>query len=182
MSLGRTPSAPPNNCIDREADNAGCVVLRGVSAALDSDVGQAFVLDCARHTEGLLADLEIKNKWKLSDEDWHQLGSNNSLLQAVRSEREHRILNGDAAREGAQHRLVKAPIVLGDILTDEKISPRHRIEAARELRQAAASGDLPVASHETIKISINLGGDQKLVYEIPAAPEAPLPVDDGELP
>ena len=31
----------------------GSVVLRGVTVVLDTDVGQAFVADCARHTEGL---------------------------------------------------------------------------------------------------------------------------------
>ena len=30
----------------------GGVVLRGVAVALDTEVGDAFVLDCARYTEG----------------------------------------------------------------------------------------------------------------------------------
>ena len=59
---------------------------------------------------------------------------------AVRAERERRILSGEAPKEAAQRHFTKAPAVLNDILTDEQVSPRHRIEAARELRQVAGSG------------------------------------------
>src|SRR5580700_10286951 len=121
----------------------GSVNLRRVTVALNTDVGGAFITDCARHTERLLSDSEIKDGWGLSDEDWGRLADNAPLLQAVRAERERRICNGDAAREAAQRHFAKAPAVLNDILTNELVSPRHRIEAARELRQAAAGGDTP---------------------------------------
>src|SRR5258708_2741488 len=115
----------------------GIIVLRGAAVALDSHDGQDFIADCPRHTERLLSDNEIKDKWTLSNEDWIGLAANTPLLDAVRAERERRILNGEAAREAAQRFFVKAPTVLLDILSDEMVSPRHRIEAARELRQAA---------------------------------------------
>ena len=54
----------------------GSVRLRGVTVALDTDVGQAFIADCARNIEGLISDLEIKAKYELSDADWEQLASN----------------------------------------------------------------------------------------------------------
>ncbi len=121
------------------AAKAGGVVLGGVAVALDANVGQAFIADCSRHTEGLLCDDEIKAKWQLSAEYWRGLANNTPLLQAVRAERDRRIANGDAAREAAQRHRAKAPDVLGGILTDEQVSPRHRIEAAKELRQTAGN-------------------------------------------
>ena len=160
----------------------GSVVLRGVTVALDTDVGQTFVTDCVRHTENLLSDGDIKSKWTLTDEDWQRLADNAPLLQAVRAERERRIISGDAAREGAQRYFAKAPTVLGDILTDEQVSPRHRIEAARELRQVAGNGpDTVPGAGEKFVITINLGADEKLVFEKEIAPREPAPSDDGEL-
>ena len=161
----------------------GSVRLRGISVLLDTDVGQAFVADCCRHTEGLLSDSEIKSKWALSAEDWAGLAANTPLLGAVRAERERRILSGAAAREAALRYFAQAPTVLSDILTDEQVSPRHRIEAARELRQVA--GDRPDAASgadEKIIIKINLGGGEKLIFEKEIAPCEPVPSDDGELP
>ena len=161
----------------------GGVVLRGVTVPLDTDVGQQFVTDCARNTEGLMPDSDVKNKWTLTDEDWERLADNALLLQAVRAERERRIISGDAAREGAQRAFAKAPTILGEILTDEQVSPRHRIEAARELRQVAGNGpDTVPGAGEKFVITINLGEDKKLVFEKEIAPRRPLPFDDdGEL-
>jgi hypothetical protein len=178
-----TPDAKANSVADRGPIKVGSVVLRGVKVALDTDVGQTFVADCVRHTERLLSDGDIKSKWTLTDEDWQRLADNAPLLQAVRAERERRIISGDAAREGAQRYFAKAPTVLGDILTDEQVSPRHRIEAARELRQVAGNGpDTVPGAGEKFVITINLGADEKLVFEKEIAPREPAPSDDGELP
>jgi len=178
-----TPVAKTTSIADPEPVKVGSVRLRGVSVLLDTEVGQAFVADCCRHTEGLLADSEIKSKWALTGEDWAGLAANAPLLAAVRAERERRILSGAAAREAALRYFAQAPTVLSGILTDEHLSPRHRIEAARELRQVA--GDRPDAasrSEEKIIIKINLGGDEKIILEKEIAPCEPIPSDDGELP
>lgn len=158
----------------------GSVVLRGVTVALDTDVGQAFVIDCARNTEGLLSDHDLKSKWALSDDHWERLAGNTPLLQAVQAERERRILSGEAAREAAQRHFAKAPTVLNRILTDELVSPRHRIEAARELRQAAGDGT-PPGTGEKFTINITIG-DKKLVYEVDGVSNGPPAADDGEAP
>ena len=84
--------------------------------------------------------MEIKAKWGLTDEDWAALATNAPLLSAVRVERERRVFNGEGAREAAQRHFAKAPNVLNRILTDEQFARSHRIEAARELRQAAGNG------------------------------------------
>jgi hypothetical protein len=179
----KTITVPSGSASSVADPPVGSVVLRGITVALDTDVGQTFVADCVRHTESLLSDGDIKSKWTLTDEDWQRLADNAPLLQAVRAERERRIINGDAAREGAQRYFAKAPTVLGDILANEQVSPRHRIEAARELRQVAGNGpDTVPGAGEKFVITINLGGDEKLVYEKEIAPRGPAPSDDGELP
>jgi hypothetical protein len=157
----------------------GSVCLRGVTVSLASDVGEAFIADCARNVEGLLCDVEIKTKYELSDEDWERLASNAPLLRAVRAHREHRIFNGEAPREAAQRHFTKAPAILNDILTDEQVSPRHRIEAARELRQVAGSGpERAPTPGEKFTIVIDLGGDDKIIKEF--TPRGPSLSDDGE--
>jgi hypothetical protein len=178
-----TTSGPNASSVgDPASAKVGSVRLRGVSVSLDTDVGQTFVADCVRHTESLLSDGDIKSKWTLTDEEWQRLADNAPLLQAVRAERERRIISGDAAREGAQRYFAKAPTVLGNILTDEQVSPRHRIEAARELRQVAGNGpDTVPGAGEKFVITINLGADEKLVFEKEIAPREPAPSDDGEL-
>ena len=174
-----TPVANASSVADQ---SVGSVVLRGITVVLDTDVGQAFVVDCARHTESLVSDSDIKSKWALTDKDWERLADNAPLLQAVRAQREHRIINGDAAREAAQRHFAKAPTVLGNILTDEQVSPRHRIEAARELRQSVGNGpDTASKAGERFVITIDLGGDDKLVFDKAMAPNELSKFDDGEL-
>lgn len=158
----------------------GNVVLRGVTVALDTEVGQQFIVDCARNIEGQVPDSEIKTKYELSDPDWEQLADNVPLLRAVQAERKRRILSGEAAKEAAQHYFSKAPTVLNGIMADGQVSPRHRIEAARELRQAATTGaEISAEPKEKITINIDFGADCKIVREI-TLPER-LPSDDGEV-
>jgi len=101
--------------------------------------------------------------------------------RSVRAERDRRITSGEGAREAAQRHLAKAPDVLGGILTDEQVSPRHRIEAAKELRQVAGNDpDMASMPTERFIIHIDLGADEKLVYEAKIASRRPLLADDGE--
>jgi hypothetical protein len=170
-----------SSMVDPMANKAGNVVLRGFTVALDTDLGTEFIIDCTRHTEGLLSDSDIKSKWSLNENDWAGLANNTELLEAVRRERERRIYNGDAVREAAQQHFAKAPTVLGGILANEQVSPRHRIEAARELRQVAGNGpDMAPNAGERFIISINLGADERLHYDLAMAPNGPQPADDGE--
>jgi hypothetical protein len=159
-----------------DAGEVGSVVLRGLTVALDTDVGQAFITDCARNTEGLLPDDEIREKYGLSARAWERLASNTPAIHAVRAERARRVANGAAAREGAQRHFVKVPDVLGKLLTDELVSPRHRIDAAKELREVAANGPDATSTGDKFVIRINFGGEEKR-YEFNKAPLVPL--EDG---
>ena len=77
----------------------GSVVLRGIEIDLDSDIGCGFIVDCCRFCEGLLAEDQIKTKYKLTDNTWARLAENEPLVQAVQREKERRIANGAATRE-----------------------------------------------------------------------------------
>jgi hypothetical protein len=147
----------------------GSVVLRGIKIDLNSDIGNGFVVDCVRHVEELIGAEQLKAKYQLTEEAWRQLATNEPLQQAVERQKERRIRNGEAAKEKAQHLFLTAPSVLSSILNDSAASPRHRIEAARELRQTAAIGSeaaTPTAEHFSIRIDLTAGGNKDDVIVI----------------
>jgi hypothetical protein len=156
----------------------GTVVLRGRPVSLDTDVGVDFTKHCARNVEGLLPESELRAKYQLSDEDWAGLAKNEQLLRAVRSEVDRRIANGECAREAALQHHAKAPSILNEILQNETISPRHRIEAARELRHLAGGARENSGTGEKFVIMIDLGEDCRLVQEFNQP--ARVPSDNGD--
>jgi hypothetical protein len=159
------------------AATAGSFVLRGVAVNLDSVAGGDFTRDCARSAEGLLPESELRAKYQIKDEDWAGLAKNEELLRAVRAEVDRRIANGGCAREAAQRHHARAPSILNEILNNETISPRHRIEAAKELRQVAGTAHENTAPGEKFIIKIDLGEDCRLVKEF----NQPARIhDDGE--
>jgi hypothetical protein len=146
----------------------GSVVLRGIEIDLDSDIGCGFIVDCCRFCEGLLAEDKIKSKYGLTDTDWTRLAENEPLVRAVETEKARRVRDGTAAREKAQWLFVQAPDVLGNILNDTTTSPRHRIEAARELRQVATGGaeSTPATGDRfIIRIDLTAGGGEVVEFD-----------------
>lgn len=105
-------AAPPNSddAAGQSGVDEGSVVLRGEVVALHTELGAAFVIDCARHIESAVSDAEIKAKWGLSDQDWAALANNAPLLSAVQAERERRTFSGECAREAAQRHFAKADL------------------------------------------------------------------------
>jgi hypothetical protein len=135
------------------------------STSGESEADKAFITDCARNIEGLRSDQEIKDDWGLDEQGWASLAENVPLLNAIKAERQRRIRSGEAARESAQRHFARAPSILARILEDEGVSPRARIEAARELRQAAGDAREKAESGERFTIVIDLGEDHRLVKE-----------------
>jgi len=160
-----TPSKPARTPKSRDET----ITLRGVAVPLNSAVGGAFISDCARNRERLFSDDRLREKYEInSDADWTEIIKNKPLRLAINAECERRMLNGDAAREAAAKQFTKAPEILGGILENERASPRHRIEAAKELRATAHSGDeKPGADAERVIVTINLGNapEDKLVFD-----------------
>lgn len=66
-------------------------------------------------------------------------------------------------------------------MTDEQVPPRHRIEAARELRQVAGSDPANPSSEDKVIIRIDFGGDDKLVVEATPCPLELASSDEGEV-
>jgi len=163
---------------------ADVVILRNIPTDLNSNTGRQFVTDCTRAAEGLISDKELQEKYELSLVDWQNITKDVALGHAIRAERERRVRNGTAAQESAAALFATAPKVLGTIMHDQYASPRHRIEAAREIRQAAVSTENAPDSSEKFVITINLGSDVER-YEKTIAPMKPLlpankdKIDDG---
>jgi hypothetical protein len=133
--------------------------------SLGSEIGRSFVADCARYTEGLMSEAETRSRWGLTEQQWEAFERNTPILDAVQRERERRIMNGTAVAEAARLQHVKAPSVLGSILSNDGVSPRHRIEAARELRAIAIdSGRADGQAGEKFTVIINIGNEEKLVF------------------
>jgi len=151
------------------------VTLRGIPVPLTSDVGRAFISDAARNAEGLINDGQISEKYGLSIKAWRQLvKTHKALIQAVHREHERRVRSGLAAQESAAELFAKAPAVLGTILNNEDASPRHRIEAARELRATAGnSSERTAGANDRFVIHIDLGEDRKLIIDKERAPLTP---------
>jgi hypothetical protein len=153
---------------------------------LDTAMGQAFIVDVCRAAEGLIPDDEVRDKYGLSVEVWRDSIKDKTLVQAVRAERDRRVLSGIAAREAASRHFVKAPAILEQIMTGQYSNPRHKIEAIKELRQTASGGDshegLPENERFIICIDLTAGGGPIESYDKPLAPMQPLSMDehDGE--
>ena len=99
-----------------------------------------------------------------------EIGANPAVRFAVAAECERRQRSGEAARDAAAKVFAESPRVLGQILNSEAASPRHRIEAAREIRATAQSGERTGDTAERVIINIDLGADQKLVFDKQVAP------------
>ena len=131
-----------------------------------------FIADCCRFSEGILSEAAVKHRWRkvVSEADWTTMGSNDALVDAIEREKIRRMRNGQTAREKAQLHAVKAPDILNRIMTaDESISPRHKIEASREIRAIAATGQDAIPTSERFQITIVLSADEKLVIDKPIA-------------
>ena len=133
------------------------VDLHGQPAHLEDDFD--FVADCCRYSENILSEEAIKKKYRFDDTTWESLGNNEALIEKIEAEKVRRIRNGSTARERAQQLFATAPSVLGDILHGDAVSPRHKIESARELRQIAANGPEAAPAADRFQITINLGAD-----------------------
>ena len=161
---GFDTDAPPTANARIARPNIETIVLRGISVALNSDIGGAFVTDASRNRERLFSDQRLIEKYGLTMADWKEIAKNEAFLLAVAAEVERRTYNGDAAREAAAKQFTEAPQVLGDILRNENASPKHRIDAARELRSAANVGDEKSKDDaDRYIITINMGNDQVVV-------------------
>lgn len=166
------------------ATTSDTIVLHGKPVALDSHEGHQFVVDCTRAGEGLVDDKTLQEVYEISPENWAQIDKNPTLIKAIRDERKRRIRSGAAAREAACEYYAKAPTTMNAIMTNGKMPARHRIEAAKEIRQQAIGGDGVESSAEATEkfvININLGNDaESFKREVEINPNRFKPIIDHE--
>jgi hypothetical protein len=121
----------------------------------------ALISDLSRFAEGLVSEQSVRAKYheRYGDTVWDHLGDP-AIVKAIDLERQRRVRDGSAAREKAQQLFVGAPAVLGKILhAGDGVSPRHKIESARELRAIAANGPESTPAEARFVIQINMGSD-----------------------
>jgi hypothetical protein len=156
--------------------NDDFVTLHHISASLSSSKGREFTVDAVRAAEGLLTDQELQEKYELSAADWEAITKNSTLIRNIQSERARRVRSGQAAREAAAQHFVKAPAILDQIMSNEQSSPRHKIEAIKELRATAAGAagaEATIDAGEKFIIQINLGGGTEIIEKV-ITPVKPL--------
>jgi hypothetical protein len=124
-----------------------------------------FLADLARFSEGLYSEQDIKKKHYLDDSVWESLGNDEGLIRAIEAEKIRRMRSGATARERAQVLFATAPTTLGNILNNDNMPARHRIEAAKEIRAVAATGPETTPTSDRFVIQINLGEDYKLRFD-----------------
>src|SRR5215472_11299777 len=135
--------------------------MSDVNAPTNLANNRELIADLSRFSEGVLTEQQIRRKWRHLDNNvWE--APDDALVDAVEAERVRRVRSGRAAREKAQNLAVQAPDILGTIMTNDGNSPRHRIEAAKELRIVADNGSevAPAANVEKFLIQINLGNGE----------------------
>jgi hypothetical protein len=126
---------------------------------------EEFIVNLCRYAENILTEQQVRQKYHLFDNSvWESLGSDDALVEKIEAEKLRRIRNGSSAREKAQLHFTKMPDILNNIATNDSASPRHRIEAAREIRATAATGPDATPAADRVHIVINLGADQQLRY------------------
>jgi len=132
---------------------------------------EEFILLMAKFSEGLESETAIRKRYRLSDADWERL-NDDTLIEKIELLRAHRVRSGAAKREKAQQLIVKGPTILDSIATSPKASDKHRIDAVKALDSLADPG--AQAAHddsERVIVTINLGADQKLVFNKSVKPD-----------
>jgi hypothetical protein len=172
-----TPALPTSTSKD-------VVVLHGKPTTIDSHEGHQFVVDCTRAGEGLITDETLREMYEIAPKNWANIDKNPALIKAIRDERKRRIRSGAAARESACEIYAKTPAVMSTILNDGKMPARHRIEAAKEIRQQAVGGEGVESTTEATErfvININLGDDtEPFRREVEINPNKFKPIVDHE--
>jgi len=143
-----------------------------------------FVSDMCRFAENILSEAAVRKKYRFDETTWSRLGEDDELVRAIEEERVRRIRSGSAKREKAQQHVVAAPDILNTIMSDPKANAKHRIDSAKALDDLAEGG--PRAVHDDsdrVIITINLGGDEKLVFNKSVKPLSgdDAKLDDGKL-
>ena len=149
-----------------------------------------LVDDLTRYAEGIYTESAVRKKWRLSEETWELLGTDDELVRAIEEAKIRRVRNGSFKRERAQQHITRAPDVLASIMDDPKANARHRVDSAKALDSLAANGPKDTPEQEKIVIRIDLGADLRaagkepnpgdvITIEAEPRPKTPKQIEDG---
>ena len=141
-----------------------------------------LISDLARFAETLYTESAVRKKWRLNEEVWEQLGSDDEFVRAVEEEKTRRIRSGATKRELAQAHVVRGPGVLASIMDDPKANARHRVDSIKVLDAIAAPESQATHDTERFIIQINMGGQdpQNTLRFETEIPPRPSPIDNWE--
>lgn len=135
-----------------------------------------LIADCARYSEGLTTEAAIRKKHHFDDATWEALGNDTVFLERVEAEKLRRVRDGSLKREKAQHHIVRGPDILNNIMSNPTANARHVVDAVKALDALADPGlQRTTADEDRVHIIIDLGADQKLIFDKPIRP---TPNDD----
>ena len=130
-----------------------------------------LVDDLTRYAEGIYTESAVRKKWRLSEETWELLGTDDELVRAIEEAKIRRVRNGSFKRERAQQHITRAPDVLAAIMDDPRANHRHKVDAIKSLDALADNGPKAAAGEEKVFIRIDLTADTR------AKGQAPNPED-----
>jgi hypothetical protein len=138
-----------------------------------------FVTDMTRYAEGLLPEKDVRKKYHFDEATWERLGSDEQLIEAIEAEKLRRVRDGSAKREKAQQLIVKGPEILDSIMSDVKVSPKHKVDAIKTLDALADNGPgaAPEQDRVVIRIDLTAGGGEVLEFKA----GKPTPSDDTKV-
>jgi hypothetical protein len=126
-----------------------------------------LVDDLTRFAEGIYTESAVRKKWRLSEETWELLGSDDELVRAIEEAKIRRVRNGSFKRERAQQHITRGPDVLASIMDDPKANHRHKVDAIKTLDALADNGPKAAAGEEKVFIRIDLTADTRAKGQTP---------------
>lgn len=134
-----------------------------------------FVTDLARYASGVLTESHVRQKYRLTEEDWTAMGEDTALIERIELEKIRRLRSGATKRELAQNHIVKGPEILSKIMLDERSNARHKVDAVKALDALADPGPQRATDGDRVIITIDLGGGHVQTFG------KGIDLDDGEM-
>jgi hypothetical protein len=118
-----------------------------------------FIETLARFADSTLSEAAVKKKYRLSEEAWAAMGTDDKLVERVEACKLARIRCGATKRDRAQIEIIDAPPILGGIMRDPNANERHRIDSIKVLDGLATGGAEAAAAGARFEITIVLDSD-----------------------
>jgi len=126
-----------------------------------------LITSLCRFAEGLETESSVRKRWRLSEETWELLGSDDELVRKIDELKTQRVRSGALKRELAQGHVIRGVGVLSEIMDDTRASARHRVDSVKALNAIADPGPEAAMEKERIVIKIDMGADLRAAGKEP---------------